>query len=59
MDSPTTGTSVRILTTDGKGSFYESTYDLPELQEGDILVKAAMTGVCRSDIAMMQGDFQL
>ncbi len=59
MDSPAVGDNVRALTTDGKGTFFESTYTIPELNEGDILVKAAMTGVCRSDIAMMQGDFQL
>lgn len=59
MDSPTVGDTVRALTTDGKGTFFESTYTIPELHEGDILVKAAMTGVCRSDIAMMQGEFQL
>lgn len=59
MDSPAVGDTVRALTTDGKGTFFESTYTIPELHEGDILVKAAMTGVCRSDIAMMQGDFQL
>jgi D-arabinose 1-dehydrogenase-like Zn-dependent alcohol dehydrogenase len=59
MDSPTVGSTVRALITDGNGAFYESTYVIPELQDGDILVKAAMTGVCRSDIAMMQGDFQL
>lgn len=59
VDSPTVGDIVRALTTDGKGTFFESTYTIPELHEGDILVKAAMTGVCRSDIAMMQGEFQL
>lgn len=59
MDSPTTGDIVRALTTDGKGTFFESTYTIPEMHEGDILVKAAMTGVCRSDVAMMQGEFQL
>ena len=59
MDSPAVGDNVRALTTDGKGTFFESTYTIPELNEGDILVKAAMTGVCRSDIAMMQGEFQL
>ena len=59
MDSPTVGSTVRALVTDGNGAFYESTYVIPELQDGDILVKAMMTGVCRSDIAMMQGDFQL
>jgi hypothetical protein len=59
MDSPTVGSTVRALVTDGNGAFYESTYVIPEINDGDILVKAAMTGVCRSDIAMMQGDFQL
>lgn len=59
MDTPTCGDTVRALTTDGEGTFFESTYTIPELNEGDILVKAAMTGVCRSDIAMMQGEFQL
>ena len=59
VDSPTVGDNVRALTTDGKGTFFESTYTIPPLDEGDILVKAAMTGVCRSDVAMMQGEFQL
>lgn len=59
MDSPAVGDTVRALTTDGKGTFFESTYTIPELHEGDILVKAVMTGVCRSDIAMMQSEFQL
>lgn len=59
MDTPTVGSSVKALVTDGNGSFFESTYTIPEMQQGDILVKAVMTGVCRSDIAMMQGDFQL
>ena len=59
MDSPTTGNTVRALTTDGNGTFHESTYTIPEMNEGDILVKAVMTGVCRSDIAMMNGEFPL
>jgi threonine dehydrogenase-like Zn-dependent dehydrogenase len=59
MDSPRTGDTVRALTTDGNGTFFESIYTIPELHEGDILVKAVMTGVCRSDVAMMQGEFQL
>lgn len=59
MDSQTVGNTVRLLTTDGEGSFYESDYVLPELPSNAILVKTAMTGVCRSDIAMMQGEFQL
>lgn len=59
MDSPTVGDTVRSLTTDGQGTFFESTYTIPELDKEDILVKAVMTGVCRSDVAMMQGSFQL
>jgi len=59
MDTPTCGDTVRALATDGQGAFYETTYIIPELNKGDILVKAVMTGVCRSDVAMMQGDFQL
>jgi len=59
MDTPTVGSTVRALTTDGNGAFYESTYIIPEMHTGDILVKAVMTGVCRSDVAMMQGGFQL
>src|SRR5210317_1793339 len=59
MDSPTVGDTVKALVTDGNGTFFESEYTIPELNEGDILVRAAMTGVCRSDIAMMQGEFQL
>ena len=59
MDTPTCGDTVRALATDGQGTFYETTYEIPELNKGDILVKAVMTGVCRSDVAMMQGDFQL
>ena len=59
MDTPTCGDTVRALATDGQGAFYETTYEIPELNKGDILVKAVMTGVCRSDVAMMQGDFQL
>lgn len=59
MDTPTCGDTVRALTTDGQGAFFESEYTIPELNKGDIIVKAAMTGVCRSDVAMMQGEFQL
>lgn len=59
MDSPAVGDTVKALVTDGQGTFFESEYTIPELNEGDILVRAAMTGVCRSDVAMMQGEFQL
>lgn len=48
----------RVLATEGKGAFYETTYDVPALLQNDqIFVDAVMTGVCRSDIDMMQGNF--
>jgi threonine dehydrogenase-like Zn-dependent dehydrogenase len=47
----------RVLATEGKGFFYESDYHVPPLTEDEICVRAVMTGVCRSDIDMMQGDF--
>ena len=47
----------RILYTDGKGKFVETIYDKPDCDENEIVVKALMTGVCRSDIDMMQGNF--
>lgn len=50
-------TQVKVLSTQGQGKFVETDYTLPELQPDEILVKAIMTGVCRSDIDMMQGTF--
>lgn len=47
----------RILSTTGQGIFVQSEYDVPPLTENEICVRAAMTGVCRSDIDMMQGNF--
>ena len=48
----------RVLVTVGKGEFVEEFYDLPVfLDEDAIFVKSVMTGVCRSDIDMMQGNF--
>jgi len=48
----------RLLATNGSGTFYETTYDVPALLEEDqIFVESVMTGVCRSDIDMMQGNF--
>lgn len=47
----------RILQTTGRGYFVETTYDVPPLTENEICVRAVMTGVCRSDIDMMTGDF--
>lgn len=47
----------RVLQTVGDGKFVETVYELPDLATTDIRVKAVMTGVCRSDIDMMQGNF--
>jgi len=47
----------RCLQTTGQGFFEEVEYELPSLGPTDICVKAVMTGVCRSDIDMMQGNF--
>ncbi len=47
----------RCLQTTGQGYFEEVTYDVPPLNENEICVRAVMTGVCRSDIDMMQGNF--
>ena len=59
MDTPNTGQSVRLLSTQGKGTFYETNYKLQPLDMHDIRVRAVMTGVCRSDIDMMKGSFPL
>ena len=48
---------VRVLQTKGQGYFEEVVWDKPEPTDTQIEVKAAMTGVCRSDIDMMNGDF--
>jgi threonine dehydrogenase-like Zn-dependent dehydrogenase len=45
------------LQTTGQGYFEEVTYNVPPLTEDEICVRAVMTGVCRSDIDMMQGNF--
>jgi threonine dehydrogenase-like Zn-dependent dehydrogenase len=47
----------RCLQTTGQGYFEEVIYDVPPLNEDEICVRAVMTGVCRSDIDMMQGNF--
>jgi len=47
----------RCLQTTGQGFFEEVEYELPSLGPTDICVRAVMTGVCRSDIDMMQGNF--
>ena len=47
----------RVLYTDGKGAFVETGWNKPEPTDTEIEVRAIMTGVCRSDIAMMVGEF--
>lgn len=47
----------RVLVTTGNGDFFESNYELPECLENEICVQSIFTGVCRSDIDMMNGDF--
>lgn len=49
---------MRILYTKGDGKFIEGEWDKPEPTDDEIEVKAVMTGVCRSDIDMMNGKFQ-
>jgi len=48
---------VKILYTSGNGVFEEAKYSPGTLDVQDIHVRAVMTGVCRSDIATMNGDF--
>jgi D-arabinose 1-dehydrogenase-like Zn-dependent alcohol dehydrogenase len=47
----------RLLFTDGKGSFQETVWEKPGITANEIEVRAVMTGVCRSDIDMMNGLF--
>jgi len=47
----------RILQTIGNGSFTETDFHINPLTENEIRVRSVMTGVCRSDIDMMMGDF--
>lgn len=47
----------RLLYTTGNNKFEECDFIVPELKDGEIQVKNIMTGVCRSDIDMMQGTF--
>jgi hypothetical protein len=48
---------VKCLQTVGQGQFREVEYDKPEPTFDQIEVRAVITGVCRSDIDMMQGNF--
>jgi len=47
----------RILQTVSNGEFTETEYAIPSLTSDEIRVRSVMTGVCRSDIDMMNGDF--
>lgn len=47
----------RLLATDGKGKFVETLWEKPNHTKKEISVKTLMTGVCRSDIDMMEGNF--
>lgn len=49
--------NVKLLATDGKGSFAELDWIKPDVTADQIEVRAVMTGVCRSDIDMMIGGF--
>lgn len=46
-----------ILFTEGNGKFNEGTYDLPDINDNQIQIKSIYTGICRSDIDMMNGTF--
>ena len=50
-------TTVKILHTKGNGAFEEGDFDVPDIKPDQIRVKSIYTGVCRSDIDMMNGDF--
>ena len=48
---------IKILHTAGDGKFVESSWSKPNCNDNEITVRAVMTGVCRSDIDMMVGEF--
>jgi len=47
----------RVLQTVGDGKFLQTTFELPPLGDKDIRVQSIFTGICRSDIDMMVGQF--
>lgn len=49
--------TVRLLATTGDGRFQEVSWDKPDITDREIEVKAVLTGICRSDIDMMNGEF--
>lgn len=49
--------TVPILYTEGDGEFKQGEFELPDITDNQIRVKSMLTGVCRSDIDMMNGKF--
>lgn len=49
--------TVRLLATKGQGYFEEVQWEKPNITDRQIEVKAVLTGICRSDIDMMNGEF--
>jgi len=49
--------NVKILSTTGQGEFVEGEFACAPCGDDDIVVESVMTGVCRSDIDMMEGNF--
>jgi len=49
----------RMFYTNGKHDIVEGEWDKPEITDDEIEVKAVLTGVCRSDVDMFAGQFQL
>lgn len=47
----------RILYTSGNGKFIEGSYQVEPCKSNEIFVKSVLTGICRSDIDMMIGEF--
>jgi len=47
----------RLLYTDGKGQFLETSWGKEPITDDEIEVVTVMTGVCRSDVDMMNGKF--
>jgi len=48
---------VTTLYTNGASTFAEQTWEKPEITNNEIEVRSILTGVCRSDIDMMRGEF--
>jgi NADPH:quinone reductase-like Zn-dependent oxidoreductase len=48
---------VNILQTVGQGHFVETVWEKSDITDNEIEVQAVMTGICRSDVDMMQGRF--